>query len=399
MKKKTIAKLTLLNVTLILLLLCTVVYAVRNNHTKQSEELLSNDQSQTENDAGIGSNQDSSTSTGDIDNEVVPVSSPTPTPEETPIILDFAGDVNLDDTLAPAQRYDKEKKGILGGFSRELVDEMNAADIMMVNNEFAYSTRGSKTPDKSFTFRANPDRVTILKEMGVDIVSLANNHALDYGQDALLDTFDTLTQAGIDYIGAGEDLERAKAPVYYTIGDKKIAYIAASRVVFAMDWYAADSKPGMIGTYDPAPVLETIREATTNSDFVVAFLHWGVERSTYPEKYQRDLARQYIDAGADLVVGCHPHVMQGFEFYKGKPIAYSLGNYWFNAREQKSGLLKVYLNPDDSVQVQILPVMSKSAYNFLPSASSERRDYFNYLESLSYESVIDDDGFIKEKKK
>jgi poly-gamma-glutamate synthesis protein (capsule biosynthesis protein) len=121
-------------------------------------------------------------------------------PEDTdnagyPIVLGFAGDVNFNESSKPAAKYDSENKGILGGLSSELVDEMKAANIMMVNNEFAYSTRGSALPDKSYTFRANPKRVDILHEMGVDIVSLANNHALDYGQDALADTFSTLEKS------------------------------------------------------------------------------------------------------------------------------------------------------------------------------------------------------------
>ena len=119
--------------------------------------------------------------------------------------------------IQPVARYDSENKGILGGISQELVEEMNKADIFMLNNEFAYSTRGSEILEKSYTFRAHPKRVNILKEMGVDIVSLANNHALDFGREALEDTFATLEEAGIDYVGAGANMDRAKAPIYYTI--------------------------------------------------------------------------------------------------------------------------------------------------------------------------------------
>jgi poly-gamma-glutamate synthesis protein (capsule biosynthesis protein) len=216
-----------------------------------------------------------SDNTNDINNEQISVT-PTPVSEaeqdstaSEPIVLSFAGDVNLDEASYPVKKYDSAKNDITKCLSKDLLKEMNDADIMMLNNEFAYSTRGSKTPDKSYTFRANPSRVDILKKMGVDIVSLANNHALDYGQDALSDTFTTLDNADIDYIGAGENLARARAPIYYTINGKKIAYVAASRVVFAMNWYAAEDRPGMVGTYDPALILETIKEAKENSDYVV----------------------------------------------------------------------------------------------------------------------------------
>ncbi len=315
-----------------------------------------------------------------------------------PIILGFAGDVNLDENSYPSAKYDATEKDILKCLSEDLINEMNAADIMMLNNEFAYSTRGTKEQNKSFTFRAAPDRVEILKKMGVDIVSLANNHALDYGPDALLDTFDTLDGAGIDYVGAGNNLDRAKAPVYYTIGDKKIAFIAASRVVFEMDWYASDNGLGMIGTYDPALIVESIKEAEKNSDFVIMFVHWGIERENYPVDYQRDLARKYIDVGADAVIGCHPHVMQGFEFYQGKPIAYSLGNFWFNKNTEKSGLLKLYLDPDKTVRVQINPASTKDTFTYLLTKEAEKKSYFKFMKDISFDVDIDEDGFISSTK-
>lgn len=319
------------------------------------------------------------------------------TPSDEPIVLAFAGDINLDESSRPVAKYDAEKKGILGGIAQELVDEMNGADLMMLNNEFPYSLRGAKTPNKSYTFRADPKRVKILEEMGVDIVSLANNHALDYGPDALEDTFTTLEEAGIEYVGAGRNMDRAKAPVYITVQGKKIAFVAASHVIFAMDWYATDTRMGMVGTYDPTIILESIKEAKENSDYVIIFVHWGVERQDTPEKYQRNLAKKYIDAGADAVIGCHPHVMQGFEFYKGKPIAYSLGNYWFSSAKKEAGLLKLYLDPNGTVRVQFLPTMGDKAYTYPITEISDRKKYFEYLEKISFEVDIDEDGFLSEK--
>lgn len=327
----------------------------------------------------------------DLDEVEEPISPP------EPIVLAFAGDVNLDENSKPVARYDRENKGILGAISEELVDEMNQAHIFMLNNEFAYSTRGNRIKEKSYTFRAHPKRVDILKEMGVDIVSLANNHALDFGVDALLDTFTTLEEAGIDYVGAGINMDRAKAPIYYTIGDTTIAYLAASRVIYAMDWYATDERPGMIGTYDPALFITCIEEAKKNSDFVVVYLHWGVERTHQPVDYQKNMAKMYIDAGADAVIGCHPHVMQGIEFYKGKPIAYSLGNYWFNSAKRETGLLKLYLNPDGTVDTQLLPAMSENTYTYLITDENKRKEYFKFMEDISFDVKFDEDGFVIEK--
>jgi poly-gamma-glutamate synthesis protein (capsule biosynthesis protein) len=319
-----------------------------------------------------------------------------PLPKE-PIVLAFAGDVNLDEDSKPVARYDRENKGILGGISQDLVDVMNQADIFMLNNEFAYSTRGSEIKEKSYTFRANPKRVDILKEIGVDIVSLANNHALDFGQEALLDTFTTLDEAEIDYVGAGIDMDRAKAPIYYTIGNTTIAYVAASHVIYAMDWYATDTQPGMIGTYDPTLFVASIKEAKENSDFVVVYVHWGKERVHEPVEYQKNLAKIYIDAGADAVIGCHPHVMQGIEFYKGKTIAYSLGNYWFNASKRESGLLKIYLNPDGTTDTQLLPVMNDNTYTYQITEEDNRKAYYKFMEDISFNVEYDENGFVSEK--
>lgn len=315
-----------------------------------------------------------------------------------PIILGFAGDVNLNETSYPAKKYDTEDRDITKCLSTDLLDEMNSADIMMLNNEFAYSTRGTQAPDKQYTFRADPSRVEILQKMGVDIVSLANNHSLDYGADALVDTFTTLDDAKIDYIGAGDNLSRAKTPMYYTVGDKTIAYVAASRVVPVMEWYASENGLGVLGTYDPTLILESIQEAEANSDFVIMYVHWGIERAEFPKNYQRNLAKQYIDAGADAVIGCHPHVMQGVEFYNGKPIAYSLGNFWFNKSVQKSGMIKLYLNPDDTVQLQLLPAMAKNTFTYLLTDTAEKADYYSYIQSLCYNVTIDENGFITETK-
>ena len=107
-------------------------------------------------------------------------------------------------------------------------------------------------------------------------------------------------------MGAGVNIDRAKAPIYYTINDTTIAYVAASRVIYAMDWYASDTRPGMIGTYDPALFVESIKEAKENSDFVVAYVHWGKENTHELLDYQINMAKIYIDAGADAVIGCHP---------------------------------------------------------------------------------------------
>ncbi|MCR5452418.1 MAG: CapA family protein, partial [Lachnospiraceae bacterium] len=147
--------------------------------------------------------------------------------EPTYATVMFTGDVLLSDYVL--NNYDSS--GINGVVDKALLKKLKKADILAINNEFPYSTRGSKAPDKQFTFRVDPKYVSVIKEMGVDIAGLANNHVLDFGKDALSDTFETLDSAGIPYIGAGDSRERARKLQIEEIAGMKIGFLAASRVI------------------------------------------------------------------------------------------------------------------------------------------------------------------------
>jgi len=243
----------------------------------------------------------------------------------------FAGDISLDESAVTTAQLDASANGIYDCISPELLERMQQADVMCLNNEFTFSTNGSPLPNKMYTFRANPTRVSVLQEMGVDIVSLANNHVYDYGEQALLDTFKTLTDAGIDYVGAGKNLAEAMRPVYYEIDGKTVAFVAASRAEkYKMTPQATEDAPGILRCYDTELFLQTIAEADANADFVIAYVHWGTEYSYELEDVQLSTGKDYLNAGADVVIGAHSHCLQGMEYYDGKPIIYSMGNYWFN---------------------------------------------------------------------
>ena len=156
--------------------------------------------------------------------------------EEEPVVEDFTmlftGDVMIQRCTG---LYDS--KGINGIISDYIEEEMVAADMTMINNEFPFSTRGSQHPDKQFTFRVDPKYVSMLQDMGVDVASLANNHALDYMTDSLLDTFTTLDNAGIPYVGAGETKERAEEAIFVEAGGRKIGVLSASRVIPVVECY------------------------------------------------------------------------------------------------------------------------------------------------------------------
>jgi poly-gamma-glutamate synthesis protein (capsule biosynthesis protein) len=250
---------------------------------------------------------------------------------------------------------------------------------------------------KAYTFRAKPENTAYLLEMGVDIVSLANNHVYDYGREAFYDTLEHLTEAGIRYVGAGRDIEEAMLAQYYTINDLTIAYVAASRAEkYIMTPQASETRPGVLRTYDSTLFLEAVVTAKTNADLVIAYVHWGTEGSYVLESAQTSLARELIDHGADIVIGAHPHCLQGIEYYNGKPIVYSLGNFWFNTRTLATALLEVTINSPTDITLTIVPCLQANTRTELLTDYDKRQEVFDLLMEISPrdEVLINDDGIV-----
>lgn len=305
--------------------------------------------------------------------------------------MTIAGDVLF--STSPLNKYDTTGK-VTSILSQDLLQLMNTADITMVNLEFPFSLRGTKMEDKQYTFRADPARVTILNEMGIDVVSLANNHTLDFGTEALLDTIATLDNAQILSVGAGADLEQAKSPATMNVNGKSIAFLGASRVIPVTEWNATKYSPGVFTTYDPTALIEEIKLAKQTNDFVVVYVHWGIEKKEYPEEYQREMAKQYIDAGADIVIGSHPHVLQGIEYYNGKAIVYSLGNYIFGHTIDRTYLLDVQIDADNTYQLRVVPCTTQNAYTHTIEDAKALEDFYRYYEGISYGITIDSKGNV-----
>lgn len=316
------------------------------------------------------------------------------------ITLSFAGDINFDDTWVNMLYYHENGDDITKCIDPDYIAAMNAADVMWINNEFTYSTNGSPLSGKAYTFRANPENVSILHELGVDIVGLANNHVYDYGKDALLDTFTTLENANVLYVGAGRDLSEAMKPVYVEEDGITIAYVAASRAEKnKMTPQATETEPGILRCYDTSLFIEEIKEADANADIVIALPHWGTEYSTVLEDAQTSTGKEYIDAGADVVIGAHTHCLQGMEFYNGKPIFYSLGNYWFNEKTLDTMLLTLHVTGDTSeqtIEASILPGTQKGCVTTMAETADDKTRIFDYLESISVNAKIDDRGVVTE---
>lgn len=309
--------------------------------------------------------------------------------EEKIAELLIAGDVCIQPFIAGY--YDRD--GIFGVVSEEIRNIMVEADIMMVNQEFAFSDRGEPMKDKQYTFEISPRYTSIFTELGIDIVTLANNHTLDFGREALLDSFDALDQANILYVGAGKDLERAKKMEIVEVNGIKIGFLAASRVIPVVEWNAGKDLPGMFTTYDPTALIAEIEKGKEQCDFLVVYVHWGEEYQEFPEEFQKQMARQYIDAGADAVIGSHPHVMQGLEYYKGKIIAYSLGNYIFFSKTGVGAMLKIVLKTDGTQTVALEPFNS-STFPIKILEQERQNEFFRYMEKISFGISIDEDGGI-----
>lgn len=309
---------------------------------------------------------------------------------EGAVTLMFAGDVMLDGV--PSANYDAYS--ITGVVSQELLDELTGADILMVNNEFAWSDRGTAMEDKEYTYRCNPSYVTILKELGVDIVSLANNHTLDFGKEALSDTFMTLDGAGILYAGAGESKERAEQVQVIEKGGKKFGFIAGSRVIPVTDWNVENAQPGLFTVYDYSRLVELVAQAKESCDFVTVYLHWGIERVEYPEEYERAMAKACIEAGADLIIGGHAHCIQGVEFIENVPVFYALGDFIFLRQTSHSAVVSVTVEADGTVSYRYLPTYTSGGVTQLLDEAGTQETY-RYVEGISWGMTIGEDGTIQ----
>jgi poly-gamma-glutamate synthesis protein (capsule biosynthesis protein) len=388
-------------------LLGVVVTVEFNRYTNRFAEQVNSDQgtkdliNTADDSQGTGEDLNSGASTEDLENTGTDDASLNPggnTSEDSKdndmsqedIELLFSGDINMTDNILNTYKQD----GIDGILSKDYQEEFKKADLAMVNQEFAFTERGVKAENKQYTFRVAPENVQIFKDMQVDVVSLANNHSMDFGIEGLTDSFAALNSAGIQYVGAGNNLTQAREIKYFKVKGKKIACLGASRVIPEPTWNAYANKPGMLTTYDPAYLVEDIKTARSQSDYVVVYVHWGLEKHETPEEYQRNLAKQYIDAGADLVVGSHPHVLQGIEYYKGKPIVYSLGNFMFYSNIKQTALLKVSLNGQNEGSLRLIPGKAVNSLTGEVVKADEKQKFYEYMSNISFGIQFDSDGTV-----
>ena len=218
---------------------------------------------------------------------------------------------------------------------------LEKADVVIGNLESPISLRGTAVAGKKFTLRAGPIAVQALKQAGFRIVTLANNHMMDFGPLALEDTLANLSDNGILSTGAGMDLDDARQPVIIKVKGKTLAFLAYS-LTFPLDFFASARQPGTAPGYAEF-VKADIEKVRPHADLVIVSFHWGAELLTAAKDYQIELGHQALDWGADLVLGAHPHVLQELELYKGRLIAYSLGNFVFGSESNNTNVSMILL--------------------------------------------------------
>lgn len=310
-------------------------------------------------------------------------------------VMTFGGDICFADNYVVMQHLKTTQNGLADCLAMQWFDIMKNADIAVMNNEFCISDRGTAMNGKAFTFRANPVHTALYNQLGVDLVTLANNHAYDYGKDAFLDTMTHLKNYGVSYVGGGANAEEAQHPVYYLVNGRKIAFVSATRAEkYILTPEAKENSPGVFRCYDPQRLLEVIAEAKSQSDYVILLVHWGKEGTHALESVMEETAPLYIDAGADLIVGAHAHRLQGIEFYKDKAIFYNLGNFWFDNFDIEVGLMQFELSADGKETFRFLPGMQSGCVTSYELGTSLGRTILDHLESYSKGIRIEDDGLI-----
>ena len=316
--------------------------------------------------------------------------------DEEEVTIGFVGDILFDDEYAIMASLKSRGSALENGISKALLEKMQEVDIMVVNNEFPYTNRGTPTEGKTFTFRADVDTVSYLHDMGADVAILANNHLYDFGEVGLLDTLDTLEGAGIPGVGAGRNLKEASSPLYFIVNDMKIAIVAATQIERLENpdtRGATESSAGVFRCLNPQKLYEVVAQAKENSDFVIVYIHWGTEFQETPDWAQLEQGPGLAQAGADLIIGDHPHCLQGITYIDNVPTIYSLGNFWFNSRTADSCMVRVTLGQEGLKAFQFIPAVQSGCRTDL--AYGEEKDrILEYMRGISPDVSIDGDGYV-----
>ncbi len=310
----------------------------------------------------------------------------------------FVGDIAINKKNVNAYRSSKGIELIVDKTYRKYIAEK---DLLIGNMECVLSDKGEPVM-KQFNFRASPSMVNMLKDLDFDILSVANNHSLDFGEVAFLDMLDTFKKNDISYIGGGKNSDEAYAECIKEVNGAKYAFLAATVVAPYGSWFAGDDSVGLSNGYNNGRINKRIRELKKEVDKVIVYMHWGREKEEIANETQMSIGRAFVNAGADLVLGCHSHTLQNIEFYKSTPIIYGLGNFIFGGTWTDTMMVSVdfiYSNlyPKGRINLKIIPGIS--GYE-LTKVYWKKEDIDAMLYNILVKSptaTIDENGYIIEK--
>lgn len=393
---------TLVNLTLIVIIGLVVTFSYLNNKymsgtTPPDGEAQPNNTSQS-NSSQIPADNSNPINSPDTDETANNTSSVQPAKNSSneTLLINFGGDTIFSGKVAEKM----DQKGIDYPF-QYVKDLFQKDDLTILNLETPVTTRGIGAKNKQFVFKAHPDALKAMKNAGVDAVNVANNHTLDQGVEGLLDTLDHLKSNKIAFAGAGRNSDEAYAPVYIERKGIKIALLGVSRVLPELGWNARAGKPGLAGVYneDVKLALKSIQDTRKKADIVIVVAHWGKERVTVPDSNQTTLAHSFVDAGADLVVGGHPHVLQGVEQYKGKWIAYSTGNFIFTKATTRpktwdTAVFQARCTTQGKCDLRMIPFFTEIGQP-VPKNAKDGAKLIKEIEKLSPGVKIDANGNMK----
>lgn len=302
---------------------------------------------------------------------------------------------------------------MLGGTAKEIYQKngyryafdqtrhlLHKSSIAFGNLEGPLAVWGLTDPKKTYSFRSHPKKsADALAFAGFDVLALANNHALDYGVAGMLQTMDALDKQKIKHVGGGLDLNEARQAKYVNVDGKKVAFLSYS-LTFPEEFWATETHPGVAFGHKEH-VIEDVQNAKRYADAVLVSIHWGRESTTKLRPYQENIGRAAIDAGASIVIGHHPHILQAVEQYKHGVILYSLGNFAFGSyskRVHSSVVAQAHFKGSDLVKLRFWPIFVRNNDVLFQSKifdEEQANEVVSHLQTLSAErgtQLINDAG-------
>jgi poly-gamma-glutamate synthesis protein (capsule biosynthesis protein) len=290
------------------------------------------------------------------------------------VTLAFAGDVHFAGRVA---RLLKDPATTFG----PITSVLKSADLTAVNLETPVTSRG-RPQAKTYHFATTPGAFTALRDAGVDLITVANNHILDYGRTGLADTLAAAKAAHVPYVGAGVNAAAAWAPYVSKINGTKIAIVGVSQVgELASSWVATADRPGEANAINLAHTLAAVRAAKRLARIVIVFMHWGTEGMACPDQNQLSLAPKLAAAGASIIIGAHAHMLQGSGWLGHTFVAYGMGNFlwWENSYSTATGVLKLTLHAHAPLTARFIPaVVSDTGQPVVDRGATARRALTHY---------------------